>query len=157
MQECSGAWISWCTRMRSHPLAHSLRQRQGESMTRAEHVFRQVDVHGQQHTLEDQHRHYASVCCESNYTEDDDAHVIIWVGERIHISVPQSNRGKSSLSAWCHHSVQEHHHKWLSLASFHHHWSLQGFQRVGLTTTIWVLMIACMACSILFCLTWLHM
>jgi len=56
-------------------LAHSPRRRQEASPTEVEHVLQQADVHDHQHTLEDQHRHYALVCCQFSRTQEDHAHV----------------------------------------------------------------------------------
>jgi len=124
MQGYSGTWMSLCACMQSHPLAHSPRRRQEASPTEAEHVFHKVDAHGHQHTLGDQHRHYASVCCWSSCIEDNDAHVVKWFGQRSHISVPGCNRGKSSLSTGCHHWVHRQimdDQAWQQFATIDHH------------------------------------
>lgn len=107
-------------------------------------------------TLGYQHRHYESICCWSRCTQDNDAHVIRRVWQRSHISVPEYNGGKSSLSIECHHWAHRHHHEWPSLASVHHHWRSWGYRRFFLPTTVQVLVIVGMTCSSLFCLTWVH-
>jgi len=146
---CARAWYP------TH-LAYSPRRRQEASLTRAKHVFWQVDVHGHQHTLGGQHRHCASVCHWSSCTQVDDVHVIRRVGHTSHISVPKCNRGKSLLSVGCHHWAHGHHHKRPSLALVFQRRPSWGCQSVGLTTTIQFIVMSCMACLSLFCLTWVH-
>ena len=60
--------------------AHSPRRRQEASPTEADHVLWQDDVHDHQHTLEDQHRHYALVCFWFIRTQEEHAHVSRRIG-----------------------------------------------------------------------------
>ena len=46
----------------------SPRQRQEASPIGAEHALQKFDAHNHQHTLEDRHGYYASVCFQSNHT-----------------------------------------------------------------------------------------
>ena len=54
---------------------HSPRQRQDASPAGAKRILRQIDAHDHQHTLEDQHGHYASVCFRFSRTQEDHVHV----------------------------------------------------------------------------------
>jgi len=54
---------------------HSPGQRQEESPTGVEHALWKVDAHEHQHTLEDQHVHYASMCYRFSRTQEDHVHV----------------------------------------------------------------------------------
>lgn len=120
------------------------------SLTRAGHVIWSVDVRSHQWRLGDQFRHYASVCWWSGCTQDYDAHVIRRVGLRWKIIVPGCNRSKSFLLKGCHHRAHRHHNKLPSLASVCHRWSSRRCWRVGLPTTVRVLVMFFMALSSLF-------
>lgn len=79
IQQHACRWAYACNPTHS---THSPRWRQEASPTRVEHVLWQVDAHDHQHTLEDQHEHYASVCCRFNHTQEDHLHVSGRVGWR---------------------------------------------------------------------------
>ena len=85
IQQHAFHWEHTCNPTHS---THSERRRQEASTTGAEHALRQVDSHDHQHTLEDQHRHYASVCYSFNCTQEDHAHVRRWVGWRGRTNAP---------------------------------------------------------------------
>ena len=93
-QQHACCWAHACNLTHS---THSPRRRQEASLTRAEHVLQQVDVYDHQHTLEDQHRHYASVCCWFNRTQEDHVHVSRRVGWKGSNQCTNCNGDKSSL------------------------------------------------------------
>ena len=70
--------------MRTHAIQPIQRTFQGEDKKQVQlelnMCFGKVDAHDHQHTLEDLHRHYASVCCRFSRTQEDHAHVRRRVG-----------------------------------------------------------------------------
>lgn len=82
---------------------HSPRRRQEASPTGVEHVLQQVDAYEHQHTLEDEHGHYASVCCWFSHTQEDHVHVSGQFGWKSRTNAPVVTEARvrfSKMSPW---------------------------------------------------------
>jgi len=143
IQQHACHWAHACNPTHS---THSPRRRQETSPTGAEHVLWQVDAHDHQHTLEDQHRHYALVCFRFNCSQEDHVHVSKWVGWRGLTNAPVSMEARvrfNKMSPWgaCTPS-------WMTKLGIGSPPSpSQACQRVGLTTADQVLVMSSKDCS----------
>ncbi len=125
---------------------HSPRRRQESSPTEAKHARRKVDAHDHQHTLEDHHGHYASMCFRFKRTQEDHAHVSIRVGWRgqTNALVATKARVRFSKMSPCGACTPS----WTTKLGINSPPSpSQACQSVNLTTMDRVLVMSCKACS----------